>query len=194
MRVPNLKSSNLAASVILGSFSHDSRSGLAHVLGVFEPNVCAKHFIESFSGFDLRTLCICHNLFDADDLVTCGALAEAMTGVIHFYPRSKPIHIGQFWCSHCSQFPVDHSSTHGRTSAIWMEDLAGESERFLKLGQLFSSACGTRLYVRPKFVHHGPELFGILRSVGHPARQCADIFFGRHTSRESICSSFCLKT
>ena len=172
----------------------DPGSGLAEIFGVLYFNVYTKRFMEYFSGFRLGVPCIRHGLFDADNLAAFRALAEAMTGVIHLYPRSKPIHISQFWCSHCSQFPADHSSTHGRTSTIWMEGLAGDSERFLKLGQLFSSACGTRLYVRPKFVHHGPELFGILRRVGHPARECADIFFGRHTIRKSICSSFCSKT
>ena len=39
-----------------GIFSHDSRSGLVHLLGVFERNVCAKHFVEHFSGFRSSTL------------------------------------------------------------------------------------------------------------------------------------------
>jgi hypothetical protein len=71
-----------------------SGSGLAEILGVLELNVCAKHFIEHFSGFWLGVLCIRHGLFDADDLVALRALAEAMTGVIHFVPWSKPPHVG----------------------------------------------------------------------------------------------------
>ena len=68
-------------------------------------NVCAKRFIEQFSGFRLRILCISHGLFDADDLMALRALAEAMTGAIHFVPWSKPTHISQFWFYHVSSFP-----------------------------------------------------------------------------------------
>jgi hypothetical protein len=68
-------------------------------------NVYAKRFIEHFSGFRLRVLCICHGLFDADDLMAFRALAEAMTGVIHFYPWSKPTDVGQFWLFHIPSFP-----------------------------------------------------------------------------------------
>ncbi len=34
------------------------------------------------------------------------ALPESMAGAIHFVPRSKPPHIGQFWCFHVSKFPT----------------------------------------------------------------------------------------
>jgi len=67
--------------------------------------VCAKRFIEQFIGLSVRILCISHGLFDADDLMALRALAEAMTGAIHFVPWSKPTHISQFWFYHVSSFP-----------------------------------------------------------------------------------------
>jgi hypothetical protein len=82
-----------------------SGSGFAETLGVLKLNVCAKHFIEHFSGFWLRVLCSCHGLFDADDLLAFRTLAESMTGVIHFVPWSKPPHVDQFWSSHVTSFP-----------------------------------------------------------------------------------------
>jgi len=53
-------------------------------------------------------------------------------------------------------------------------------KRFLELGQMFASARGSRLQVRPESIHHVPKFFGILRSVGYPARECQDIVFGAH--------------
>ena len=67
--------------LIFGSFSHDPGSGLAEVLGVLKLEVYAKRFVELFSGFRLRTLCIGHGLLDTDDLMTFRALAEAMACV-----------------------------------------------------------------------------------------------------------------
>ena len=87
------------------SFSDDPRSGLAGILGVLHLNVCAKRFIEHFIGFWLRILCISHGLFDADDLMALRALAEVMTGAIHFVLWSKPTHVGQFWFFHADSFP-----------------------------------------------------------------------------------------
>ena len=46
--------------------------------------------MEHFIGFWLRILCIGHGLFDADDLMALRALAEEMTGAIHFH---RPDHI-----------------------------------------------------------------------------------------------------
>jgi len=91
--------------LLLSRFSYDPRSGLAEILGVLQLNVCEKHFIEHFIGFWLRILCICHGLFDTDDLMALRALAEAMTGAIHFVPWSKPPHVGQFWSCHVPSFP-----------------------------------------------------------------------------------------
>ena len=42
--------------------------------------MCAKRFIEHFSGLSLSTRSIGHNLFDTDDLTALRALAETMTG------------------------------------------------------------------------------------------------------------------
>jgi len=72
---------------------------------VLQLNVCAKRFIEHFISVRLRILCISRGLFDADDLMALRALAEAMTGAIHFVPWSKPTHVGQFWFFHASSFP-----------------------------------------------------------------------------------------
>ena len=83
----------------------DPRSVLAGILGVLQPNVCAKCFIQPFIGFWLRIPCISHGLFDADDLMALRALAEAMTGAIHFVPGAKPTYTGQFWFFHASIFP-----------------------------------------------------------------------------------------
>ena len=87
------------------SFFDDPRSGLAGILGVLQLNVCAKRFIEHFIGLWLRILCISHGLFNADDLMALRALAEAMTGAIHFVLWSKPTHVGQFWFFHADSFP-----------------------------------------------------------------------------------------
>jgi hypothetical protein len=57
---------------------------LDDILGVLQLNVHAKRFIEHFVGFSLSTVPTCHGLFDADDLKAVRALAEAMTGAIHF--------------------------------------------------------------------------------------------------------------
>ena len=90
---------------VFRGLSDDPRSGLAEALGVLQLNVCAKHFMEHFIGFWLRILCICHGLFDADDLMALRALAEAMTGAIHFVPWTKPTNVGQFWLFHAPSFP-----------------------------------------------------------------------------------------
>jgi len=83
----------------------DPRSVLAGILGVLQPNVCAKCFIQPFIGFWLRIPCISHGLFDADDLMALRALAEAMTGAIHFVLWSKPTDVGQFLFFHADSFP-----------------------------------------------------------------------------------------
>jgi hypothetical protein len=72
---------------------------------VLQLNVRAKRFIEHFICFRLRILCISHDFFDADDLMALRALAETMTGTIHFVPWSKPTQAGQFWFFHASSFP-----------------------------------------------------------------------------------------
>jgi hypothetical protein len=72
---------------------------------VLQLSVHAKRFIEHFISFRLRILCRGHDFFDADDLVTLGTLAEAMTGAIHFVLWSKPPHVGKFWFFHASSFP-----------------------------------------------------------------------------------------
>jgi hypothetical protein len=72
-------------------------------------NVCAERFMEHFIGCWLRILGIGHNLFDADDLLAFRTLAEAVTSVIHFYPWSKPPHVGQV-CFVMSQFPHRRSN------------------------------------------------------------------------------------
>jgi hypothetical protein len=77
----------------------------AGILGVLQLNVCAKSFMEHFSGFSLCTRSIGHGFFDADDFMALRALAEAMTGAIHFVLWSKPTRIGQFWFFHT---PVSH--------------------------------------------------------------------------------------
>jgi len=83
--------------------------GLADILGVLQLNVCAKRFIDHFIGFLLRILFIGHGLFDTDDLIALRALAEEMTGAIHFLLWSKPRYVYQFRCCHrCLPF---HPST-----------------------------------------------------------------------------------
>jgi hypothetical protein len=78
---------------------------LAEILGVLQLNVRAKRCIEHFSRFWLRILRISHRLFDADDLMALGALAETMTGAIHFVLWSKPTYVGQFWFFHSPSVP-----------------------------------------------------------------------------------------
>jgi|SRR5260370_39536288 len=75
-------------------------SGLAKILGVLQLNVCAERFMEYLTGFLLSTRSIGHGLFDADDFMALRALAEAMTGAIHFVYWSKPTRTGQFWFFH----------------------------------------------------------------------------------------------
>ena|ERR1700730_13978302 len=93
----NNRTSRVVAAQFLG--------GLAEILGVLQPNVCAKRFIQHLSRFWLRIPCISHSLFNADDLMALRAFAEAMTGTIHFFPGSKPTHVGQFWFFHVPSFP-----------------------------------------------------------------------------------------
>jgi hypothetical protein len=69
-------------------------------------NVYAERFMEHFIGCWLRILGICYGLFDADDLLAFRTLAEAVTSAIHFYPWSKPRHVGQFWFCHVPSFPI----------------------------------------------------------------------------------------
>jgi len=83
----------------------DPRSVLLGILGVLQPNVGTKRFIQPFIGFWLRILCISHGLFDTDDLMAIRALAEAMTGAIHFVLWSKPTYVGQFLFFHADSFP-----------------------------------------------------------------------------------------
>ena len=68
-------------------------------------NVCAKLFIERSTCFSLSTRSISHGLFDADDLMALGALAETMTGAIHFAPWPKPTRVDQFGFLHTLSFP-----------------------------------------------------------------------------------------
>ena len=69
-------------------------------------NVCAKRFVQHFTGFSLSTRAVGHGLFYADDLMALRALAEAMTRAIHFVLWPKPSHVGQFWLFHAPQFPT----------------------------------------------------------------------------------------
>jgi|ERR1022692_637633 hypothetical protein len=82
-------------------------SGQVEVLGVLQLNVCAKRFVEHFTGLSLGTRSVGHGLFDADDLMALRTLAEAMTGAIHFALWSKPTNVGQFWFFHALSFPQD---------------------------------------------------------------------------------------
>ena len=74
-------------------FSQDSRNGSVHALKMFTFNMCAKHFVEHFSGFRLRTLWLCHDFFHTDDLVAFRALAKAMAGAVHFNSWAQPSHV-----------------------------------------------------------------------------------------------------
>lgn len=81
------------------------RVGLREVLGMLQLNVCAKRFIEHFTGFSVSTRSIGYGLFDADDLVALRALTETMTGAIHFTPWPKPTRVDQLWVFHTTSFP-----------------------------------------------------------------------------------------
>jgi hypothetical protein len=63
---------------------------------VLQFDVRAKRFIQRFVGLSQSTRSIGHSLFDADDLTALRALAEAMTGSIHFVSWPKPTCFGQF--------------------------------------------------------------------------------------------------
>jgi hypothetical protein len=67
--------------------------------------VYAERLFENVTGFSESTRSIGHGLFDADDLTALRALAEAMTGAIHFILWSKPTYVGQFWFFHTPSFP-----------------------------------------------------------------------------------------
>lgn len=69
-------------------------------------NVIAKRLIEHFNGFSMSARSTGHGLFDADDLMALRALAETMTGAIHFAPWPKPTRVDQFGLFHTS---VSHS-------------------------------------------------------------------------------------
>ena len=75
-------------------------------------NVRAKRFVQRFIGFLPSARPVGDGLFDADGFIALRALAEAMTGAIHFVPWSKPTHVGQFWPFHAVSFPqagqLDH--------------------------------------------------------------------------------------
>src|ERR1035438_5455785 len=96
-------------------------SGYVEVLGVLQLNVCAKRFIEHFAGLLLSTRSFGHDLFDADDLMALRALAEAMTGAIHFVPWTKPTNVGQFWLFHAPSFP--HARRFGYPADIQTDPL-----------------------------------------------------------------------
>ena len=74
--------------------------GLAAIPGVLPFNMCAERFIDHFIGFLLRIVFIGLGLFDTDDLRALRALAEEVTGAIHFVLWSKPGYVGQFRCCH----------------------------------------------------------------------------------------------
>lgn len=80
-------------------------SGAASVLGVSKFSVCAKRFMEHFTGFSLSARSIGDGLCDADDLIALRAPAEVVTSAIHFVPRSKPSHVRQFWIFHTLILP-----------------------------------------------------------------------------------------
>jgi hypothetical protein len=61
--------------------------------------------MKHFTGFYLSIRSVGHGLFYADDLTAARALAEAMTGAIHFVPWPKPTRISQFWFFHAPSFP-----------------------------------------------------------------------------------------
>ena len=61
--------------------------------------------MKHFTRFCLGTRPISHGLFDADNLAAARALAEAMTGAIHFVPWPKPTRISQFGLFHIASFP-----------------------------------------------------------------------------------------
>ena len=56
-------------------------------------------------GLWQSTRSIRHGLLDADYLTALRALAEEMTGAIHFVSWSKPTHFGQFWPPYAVSFP-----------------------------------------------------------------------------------------
>jgi hypothetical protein len=72
---------------------------------VLQLNVCSKRFVEHFAGLSLSTRSIGHGLFDADDLMALGALAEEVTSAIHLVPWPKPTRVRQFWLFHALSFP-----------------------------------------------------------------------------------------
>src|SRR6202040_2033950 len=73
-------------------------------VGMLQLNVYAKRLIEFFTGFSMSARSIGHGLFDADDLMALRALAETMTGAIHFAPWPKPTRVDQFRFFHILSF------------------------------------------------------------------------------------------
>jgi hypothetical protein len=66
--------------------------------------VRAERLINHFTGFSLSIRSIGHGLFDAENLLAARALAEAVTGAIHFVLWPKPTRTSQFGLFHIQSF------------------------------------------------------------------------------------------
>jgi hypothetical protein len=82
--------------------------------------VYAERLIENFAGFSESTRSIGHGLFDADDLTALRALAEAMTGAIHFRPLVQASPRWSIEAFSYRQFPTSRASW----LALWKTKLA----------------------------------------------------------------------
>src|ERR1700687_2917768 len=85
--------------------------------------MCAKRFVQHFTGFSLSTRAVGHGLFDADDLTALRALTEEMTRAIDFVLWHKTSHGGQFWLFHATSIPqffnlTKASSAQSNTSQV----------------------------------------------------------------------------
>ena len=114
---------------MVGSFAHDPGSDSAGVLRVLQLNVCPKSIIKHVTGFSLSAWSIGHGLFDTDDLTALRALAEAVTGAIHFILWSKPTQAHQFWLYHNDRSPADCGSFVGLIGKFKLLQQATRGER-----------------------------------------------------------------
>jgi len=103
--------------------------------------------MEHLTGFLLSTRSIGHGLFDADDFMALRALAEAMTGAIHFVYWSKPTRIGQFWFFHYPSFPqAERLGYH----CGFQNPQCSQQDAEGRLQRLRTEVLASRLYQSPK--------------------------------------------
>jgi putative transposase len=139
-------------------------------------NVFAKRFKEHFTGLSLSTRSIGHGLFDADDLMALGALAEAMTSAIHLVPWPKRTHVGQFWLLHTlsKEEVLGHIGSslrwpmHGLPERVHVDNAREFHSKALQRGcEEYGIELSWRPIHRPHFGGHIERLIGTMMGEVH---------------------------